>query len=678
MNCLQLNNEACVLIRSSLNDSARERLSLALFETCSKPTTSAAPQHMSLDSSFSSSAESTSSLEHEYDEGMRTFSEPIHISCTQSYALPDAATLRCTVLFNLGLVHSFLSENEEAITYFSDCLEALENLSLSQACRPSAVAVLNNLGHAYFRLGKHGEAVKYYERSIAVARSQYNYCHLDIAAALNSIGVARLYSLSHDSETTFKTLQYFLEANSIRTAVLGDGNDHDRETATVINNIGRVKFIAKEYSEAIKYYKASYEIRMKLLGARHIDVAATLNNMAQAHHKLDLNDTAKDLYKEYIEIASNVFGTSHNDVATAIRCLAEVHEDDEEFEEAIHFYTKSIKSFSSIQKVSSSEKNHVEVEVAHTLHRLCNVYYKMGDEEAALACCEKCYEFETQIPNYPQNNLVNTALNAAHINQNLGDTSNALHYYTEACKIQRAMGPSEETKLASTLSHMGHIFDKCGEYSAAMKAYEEALLLRVNAQGSSHFEVSSTLNAMGMVCYKTQSYEVALKCFEESLSIRKKSEQARTRDITTILFNLGSVHMDTGNSLQALQCFQECYNIEKGSEDTKITNLVGTLKQLGRTYMARSEGKPAVECFKEGVELCKLNENKAVAKELPSFLKMLGNAYLILGDMEKAMNAFCESMRNGEEHSGQEGDQELPLDFYLLSKVDFKQCAPAA
>lgn len=677
MNCLQLNNEACVLIRSSLNDSARERLSLALFETCSKPTS---PQHMSLDSSsFSTSAESTSSLEHEYDEGMRTFSEPIHISCTQSYALPDAATLRCTVLFNLGLVHSFLSENEEAITYFSDCLEALENLSLSQACRPSAVAVLNNLGHAYFRLGKHGEAVKCYERSIVVTRSQYDYCHLDIAAALNSIGVARLYSLSHDSETTFKTLQYFLEANSIRTVVLGDGNDHDRETATVLNNIGRVKFIAKEYSEAIKYYKASYEIRMKLLGARHIDVAATLNNMAQAHHKLDLNDTAKDLYKKYIEIASNVFGTSHNDVATAIRCLAEVHEDDEEFEEAIHFYTKSIKSFSaSIPKVSSSEKIHVEVEVAHTLHRLCNVYYKMGDEEAALACCEKCYEFETQIPNYPQSNLVNTALNAAHINQNLGDTSNALHYYTETCKIQRAMGPSEETKLASTLSHMGHIFDKCGEYSAAMKAYEEALLLRVNAQGSSHFEVSSTLNAMGMVCYKTQSYEVALKCFEESLSIRRKSKQARTSDITTILFNLGSVHMDTGNSLQALKCFQECYQIEKSSEDTKITNLVGTLKQLGRTYMARSEGKPAVECFKEGVELCKLNENKAMAKELPSFLKMLGNAYLILGDMENAMNAFCESARNGDQQSGQEGDQELPLDFYLLSKVDFKQCAPAA
>lgn len=676
MNCLQLNNEACVLIRSSLNDTARQRLSLALFETCSKPN-SASPQHMSRDS-FSTSAQSPSSLDHEYDEGMRTFSEPIHITCTQSYALPDAAMLRPTVLFNLGLVHSFLSENEEAVTYFSDCLEALENFALSQAYQPSAVAVLNNLGHAYFRLKKHGEAIKCYERSITLCRSQNGDCHLDIAAALNSIGVARLYSLSHDSENIFKTLQYFARANSIRNAVLGDGNDQDRETATVLNNIGRVKFLAKEYSEAIKYYKASYQIRIELLGARHIDVAAALNNMAQAHHKLELNDTAKDLYKEYIEIASNVFGTSHNDVATALRCLAEVHEDDEEFEEAIHFYTKSIKSFSSIPKVNFSDEIHVEVEVAHTLHRLCNVYYKMGDEEAALACCEKCYEFETQIPNYPQNNLVNTALNAAHINQNLGDTSNALHFYTEACKIQRAMGPSEETKLASTLSHMGHVFDKCGEYGAAMKAYEEALLLRVQSHGSSHLEVSSTLNAMGMVSYKTQSYEVALKCFEESLSIRRKSKQARTSDITTILFNLGSVHMDTGNSLQALRCFQECYKIEKSSEDTKITNLVGTLKQLGRTYMTRSEGKPAVQCFKEGVELCKLNEEKAVAKELPSFLKMLGNAYLILGDMENAMNAFCESARNGDQQSGQEGDQELPLDFYLLSKVDFKQCAPAA
>jgi tetratricopeptide (TPR) repeat protein len=687
---IQLNNKAAALIISCkpkeslqcLYHSLLETFDLALNVSKQKPV---APTFSVLDRKEQANDPGKTTIcdavALECDEGMYTYHDPLFIYTAKNPPDISDEAVRSTVLYNLGIAHMHLGDDKEAFTYFSFLIDLRRAAKKSEPnpsiCKndfsgASMVAVLSNIGHIHFRAGKYEEALVSYKEVVEITRNCHGYYHLDVAAALNSIGVLRLHSLSSTEPKEVEvTLAFFTEAHAIRNALLG--HDEDKHTATVMNNIGRAKFITGDYEAAYTYHSLSYDIRQMVLVSNHLDVAATLNNMAQASSMMKNSKRALSLYEEYLDIATEKLGMKHIDIAATVRNMAEIHEDAGNLEEATQYYKQAVSLY---QDVATDDVS-VLVEVSSILNKIGNIYYEQDDLVDAIDAYQKGLEIDRQIYNEPNRNVATTLLNIAFVYKTQESSSDALAYYKEAAQIQHALGEPEALRLACTLSTIGLLLDDSGSYDAAILAYEKVLVLRTEHLGSCHFDVSTTLNAMGVIYYNQDLVEVAVKCFEVCLSIRRGSKDSTNDDMATVLFNLGSVHVDSGDSGEAIRCFTECITLE-----AKLENSLRTLKRLGRVYLERDEIKAALKCFNDGVQICKTSDDNAVKAQLSTFFTFVGKCHFALNQPKEAMAAICDGMRANRE-AGIEGAGNLidfpVVDFYfLMSKIKLIQCAPAA
>jgi len=610
----------------------------------------------------------------EYDEGMHTYNDPLFIYTANNPPDISDETVRSTVLYNLGIAHMHLGDDEEAFTYLSILIDLHQKLKPS-LCKnefsgASMVAILSNIGHIYFRAGKYEEALIRYKEAVEITRDCHSYYHLDVAAALNAIGVLRLHSLPSIEPTEVEvTLAFFTEAHAIRNAILG--HDEDKHTATVLNNIGRAKFITGDYEAAYAYHSLCFDIRRKVLVSNHLDVAATLNNMAQASSMMKHSKRALGFYEEYLEIASEKLGMKHIDITATVRNMAEVHEDAGNLQEAIQYYRQAICLYQDVVPVDG-----VEIEVSSILNKLGSIYYEQNNLVGAIDAYQKGLKIERHIYDEPNRNVATTLLNIALVYKTQESSDEALAYYTNAAQIQHALGEPEAMRLVYTLSTIGLLLDDSGSYDAAILAYEKVLVLRTEHLGSCHFDVSTTLNAMGVIYYKQGLVEAAVKCFEECLSIRRGSKDSSNDDIATVLFNLGSIHGESGHSSKAIRCFTECIILE-----AKLENTLRTLKCLGHAYLKRDEVKTALKCFNKGVEICKTNDGNAIKAQLSIFLCLLSKCHFLLNQQKEAMAAFCDGMRANLDAGIEDTENliEFPVvDYYFMSKLKYIQCAPAA
>ena len=687
---IQLNNKAAALILSCkpkeslqcLYHSLLKTFDLTLNVSKQKPV---APTFSLLDRKEQANDLGETLICHafplECDEGMHTYHDPMFIYAANNHHDISDEAIRSTVLYNLGIAHMHLGDDEEAFLYFSfliDLRRAAKKLKPNPSiCKhdfsgASMAAVLSNIGHIHFRAGKYDEAIAFYKEAVEITRDCHSYYHLDIAAALNSIGVLRLHSLpSTDPTEVAVTLAFFTEAHAIRNAILG--HDEDKHTATILNNIGRAKFTTGDYEAAYEYHSLSYDIRQKVLVSNHLDVAATLNNMAQASSMMNHSKRALGLYQEYLDIASEKLGMKHIDIAATVRNMAEVHEDAGNLQEATRYYKQAISLY---QDVATDDVS-VLVKVCSILNKLGNIYYELDDLVNAIDVYQKGLEIDRQIYNEPNRNVATTILNIAFVYKTQESSDDALAYYEEAAQIQHALGEPEVLRLAHTFSAIGFLLDDSGSYDAAILAYEKVLVLRTEHLGRCHFDVSTTLNAMGIIYYKQDFVEVAVKCFEECLSIRRGSKDSTKDDIATVLFNLGSVHVDSGDSGKAIRCFTECITLEANLENT-----LRTLKRLGRVYLERDEIKTALKCFNDGVQICRTSDDNAVKVQLSIFFTFVGKCYFALNQPKEAMAAICDGMRANREAGIEDAGNliDFPVvDFYfLMSKIKLIHCAPAA
>jgi tetratricopeptide (TPR) repeat protein len=309
----------------------------------------------------------------EYDEGLNTFSDAVSISPSGEEALRELphndrnSALEAIVCFNLAICYAHLGhvpveENrhrEEALLYFTLAQKLLENISpVSPFPDLSSVAVLHNQGLLHFRSKRYTEALSCYNDALDRATVQYGTRKdLHVAATLNCIGVVsftesctKAASPQHDNDSDTeriyheKALGLFTESLSIRLAILGQDTVNDRDTATVINNIGRVKFRQRDFEGSLSFYKEAYQMRKALCGEQHIDFTATAFNTGQSLHFLGRADEALDYYQEYVKaIFTGDIRLLDIHTVIALESIGELFHEDGSEENADAFYELALK-----------------------------------------------------------------------------------------------------------------------------------------------------------------------------------------------------------------------------------------------------------------------------------------------------------------------------------------------
>ncbi len=694
MRAAVINNEACTLISRDCSEGAIKHLEQGLLDLFDFPSNSSSSideeMHMRLKSQECTTTGSrtpiipvTSTNESEsphyyqndaFDEGMTTFAQPFLV-CEESNNFEYKAAAKAAIFFNLGIAHSHKGEEYEALACFhkSFALE-LNRISLGDvavSCRgssdhsipgPSLCAILHNIGHTNWRCGRYTEAISSYEKALDMLNNHSPERHrLDISSTLNCIAVAKYYATvdeDDNTDNTEKILNLLSRALALR---LSTPTDFDREAATIINNIGRVKFSGGEHSAALAVYKKAHSIRVALLGDRHIDVAASLFNMAQSEEHQGHIREAIDLYQQYLSIILLYKGEGSKEVVNVLIVIGQLLYTSKHLDQALDYFLLGMNAaklafgpsnyavagaMSEVGNIfRDQDKLHLSLEayqaelalervlypslhkqIAVTILNIADVYQKQKKWDEALGCYEEAVNI-TRHNNNPRA-TVSILLDMSFAHEMIGDLDLAAKYITEGIDFYRALQDGDDHLLASTLNDLGVVQSKMGLLQASLSSFLDALhILRSIGATSAHEFTSVTANAAdiykrlgqdekSLELYKDALLFEQMKCCDKTDHGDDCDETPNQKDVAFLSFHIGQLAKERGDFIEALHfldlasktCLDHPEVIDFGYASEIFTSLGDLCNQMGDKDKAMNSYASAIHSI-----LCKTNPPAAAA-----------------------------------------------------------------
>ena len=239
----------------------------------------------------------------------------------------------------------------------------------------------------------------------------------------------------------------------------------------VFSELGQTHDLLGNFTKSKDYHQRALEIRINVLGAKHIDVAASYNNLGLVHRALGELEQAKDYHQRALEIQINVLGAKHIDVAGSYNNLGSVYHALCELEQAKDYHQRALE----IQINVLSSKH---IKIAASYNNLGLVYHKLGELEQAK------------------------------------------DYHQRALEIKINVLGSKHIKVAASYNNLGLVHEAMGELEQAKDYHQRALAIRINVLGAKHIDVAASYNNLGLVYDALCEWEQAKDYYQRALEIR--------------------------------------------------------------------------------------------------------------------------------------------------------------
>lgn len=169
-------------------------------------------------------------------------------------------------LNNIGVAFYNLGKGSEALEYHRKALKIREELGNKKDISAS----FSNMGNAFDQLGNKKKAIEYHSKSLSLKEEIRD--SLGMAISYNNIASAYLelpdYYMAIDNGFKAKRL----------CETIGNRSDH---YAKSLNNLGNAYQNIKEYSKAMDYYQSALDLQKEL--GNNIEIAKMLNNIANIY-----------------------------------------------------------------------------------------------------------------------------------------------------------------------------------------------------------------------------------------------------------------------------------------------------------------------------------------------------------------------------------------------------------
>jgi tetratricopeptide (TPR) repeat protein len=191
---------------------------------------------------------------------------------------------------------------------------------------------INDLAEACSRTGNYVEAQSLYNQAIAILRKGSDLWRLVVV--LNNQG--RLYG---QLGMEVRSASAFAEARAISKKARIENTPL---VAAALGGLADGRSSEGDLRGAEQYLRQSLNIRENTLGAEHLDVAETLNNLAVIHAQTNKYAQAEREFRRALKINQRVLGIHHPDVAAILDNLGVLHNEREEYTEAEKLLRKAL------------------------------------------------------------------------------------------------------------------------------------------------------------------------------------------------------------------------------------------------------------------------------------------------------------------------------------------------
>lgn len=620
-----------------------------------------------------------------YDEGMNVLFQPLELSPND---LDDEAYLEAAITFNQALCFSLLGRYSDADDYFIDthCILSSRNFNQYHDDKKlDNVLVHINEGHNHYRAKKYEEANDAYCEAVNLIRKCGDEQEEEIylGSALNCIGVVRfISSIGGDPDRKQLILRAIKPLNAALSLLLSTGIDSEKPEkqllmATIVNNIGRVRYCVEDHEGALPFFEKAYFVRRSHYGDCHLDVCMSALNVGFCHHKLGETSEAMIYYRRYVDIMlTDALHGYLDDFIGLVTLIAEMWFKDKDYSAAIIFFKIAL-------KCAIRHYGRIHDKVSDILSKFGNVLYEFGDTTLALEIYQQGLETERALVAADHINLAVTLSNIAVIHDDEGRPLLALKNYIEALGIFQS-NEGCEIHAANTMSAIGLIKSQSDNtLQDASDLFQEALRLREAVLGEYHVDTSSTLNFLGIVYAKQNRFQQALLCLERCLKIRRFLKMPHNV-IAILLYDICDILIEKfDNTEKALRYYEESLKLEGSCDSCELAELLETIERIGKIHEVRNEPYQAIAFYNKAASLCEGNDAHDVfddarqRKNLSRYLLQLGNSCLEVGEVKKAVKYFARAMKYDAEGCREQFRVPFSQELYKCNERTFRGAAAA-
>ena len=274
----------------------------------------------------------------------------------------------------LGQVCCFHSEYVSAMKYFSVALKLIEDSTISTGPDHGHVKrvsrIYHNIGLLHSELSDYQQAKEYFERALSIKLNTFGPDHVEVAATYHNMSTLHGHLGNNQQAKKYYERALFIQLNKL-------GPDHvDAYVARTCLNMGNVHRNLGDNQQAKKYYERALSINLKKLGPDHVDVASTCHNMGNLHRDLGDNQQAKKYYERALFIRLNKLGPDHVYVASTCHDMGNLHRNLGDNQQAKKYYERAL--FILLNKLGPDH-----VHAATTYHSMGTLHRNLGDNQQA-------------------------------------------------------------------------------------------------------------------------------------------------------------------------------------------------------------------------------------------------------------------------------------------------------
>jgi serine/threonine protein kinase/tetratricopeptide (TPR) repeat protein len=231
-------------------------------------------------------------------------------SVSQNFA--DQPLTEARLRRTLGLTFRYLGDEDIAAEQF----EAARTLYAKHrgADHPDTLASANNLANSFAVLGRHADAIRLREETLALRRDRLGADHPETLDSMNNL------ASSYDTMGRYDDALHLREETlARRRATLGP--DH-ADTLASMNNLGVSYTVVGRHAEAVKLREETLELTKGKFGPDHLRVLPCMNNLAESYQALGRCGDALALYEKTLELVKAKLPEKHPNVLLVMNNIA--------------------------------------------------------------------------------------------------------------------------------------------------------------------------------------------------------------------------------------------------------------------------------------------------------------------------------------------------------------------
>lgn len=425
--------------------------------------------------------------------------------------LTDQPAIQADILDALGSVYENLGALDSARSAFSRSL-AIREATFGPESLEAAHGI-SQLGGLLIELDEVARADSLILRSLALRREHLPPNHPDIAADLGQ----RAYLADRAGRLQVSD-SLFREALAVLDSSVGSPDDvrDDAELdlrGDLLSNHGALLVEMDRLEEAEAVLRKALEIRRRLYGDRHPEVAPTLNHLANVRLRAGDYEEAEALYQELLGWSSDLLGEDHpmitaweNNLSASLRGMSR-------YQEATEIQIRVLER----RRATYGEEHGA---VASALNNLANLYTDLGRLDEANATLEEALAINRAVFGDDHPAVATNLNNLATMAWRRRDFEEALRMEQEVLEMDRRLLGPEHEYVATDLTNVGNYHLFLGQLDQAEGPLREGLELIRRTRGSHN---ANTANAAAGYA----DWLIAVGRAEEAEALARESLETR-------------------------------------------------------------------------------------------------------------------------------------------------------